>query len=139
MISTRILCPNRHIGAWYVGFMPQWIVREYLARRGGAKFTPEQITPARCPLLGYAMKAIMVEGQTIGNWFLQVDKQPEVGEEAYDQGAEILTQFFHEQLSKFLEPDLMPEGKKIIDCCMEGGMLEDYNSLIEAVPIISED
>jgi hypothetical protein len=46
------LCPNQHIGAWRVGFMPQWVMREYLARRGGAGFTREQIVPARCPLLG---------------------------------------------------------------------------------------
>ena len=36
----------------------------------------------------------MVEGQTIGNWFLRVEKQPEVGEVAYDRGAEILADFF---------------------------------------------
>ncbi len=33
--STRIrhiIVPNQHIGAWHVGFMGQWIAREYLAR-----------------------------------------------------------------------------------------------------------
>jgi hypothetical protein len=45
----HILCPNQHIGAWRVGFMPQWIAREYLARRGAAKFRPDQLRPARCP------------------------------------------------------------------------------------------
>lgn len=134
-----ILCPNQHIGAWRVGFMPQWIIREYLARRGGAKFTGGQITPARCPLLGYALKPIMVEGQTIGNWFLQVEKQPEVGEGAYDRGAEILTEFFHEQLTKFLETDLLPIGKKMIDCCLSDGSLEDYCSLIETETVVSKE
>jgi hypothetical protein len=46
-----ILCPNQHIGVWKTGFMPQWIAREYLARRGGARFTQEQVVPrpaARC-------------------------------------------------------------------------------------------
>jgi len=135
----NILCPNQNVGAWKVGFMPQWMAREYLARRGGANFTSEQIVVARCPLLGYAMKAMMVEGQTIGNWFLRVDKQPEVGEDAYDKGAEILTQFFHEQLTTFLKSNLMPEGKKIIECCLEGGTIEDYCSLIKGLPIIGED
>src|SRR5437016_613908 len=41
----HILCPNQHIGAWRVGFMPQWIAREYLARRGAATFRPEQLRP----------------------------------------------------------------------------------------------
>jgi hypothetical protein len=45
-----ILTPNQHIGAWEVGFMPQWITREYLARRGGARFTEKQMKPSRCPL-----------------------------------------------------------------------------------------
>ncbi|MCA9259057.1 MAG: DUF4914 family protein, partial [Planctomycetales bacterium] len=31
-----VLIPNQHIGAWRVGFAPQWIAREYLARRGPA-------------------------------------------------------------------------------------------------------
>ncbi|MBA3065424.1 DUF4914 family protein [bacterium] len=136
--TRYILCPNQHIGVWDVGFMPQWIAREYLARRGGANFTNNQVTPARSPLLGYAMKTLMVEGQTIGDWFLEVEKQPEVGVEAYDKGAEILRQFFHNQLSGFLEADLMPEGRKIIECCLNGGTLEDYCSLIEAEPIIDE-
>ncbi len=134
-----ILCPNQHIGAWRVGFIPQWITREYLARRGGAKFTLDQIIPARCPLLGYALKSIMVEGQTIGDWFLQVDTQPEVGEEAYDRGAGILTKFFHQELVKFLEPDLLPTGKRIIDCCLSGGSLEDYSSLIKNKAMFTEE
>jgi hypothetical protein len=135
----NILCPNQNIGAWKVGFMPQWMAREYLARRGVARFRSEQIVAARCPLLGYAMKAMMVEGQTIGNWFLRVEQQPEVGEEAYDRGAEILTKFFHNQLALFLKPNLMPEGKRIIECCLEGGTIEDYCSLIAGMPIIDED
>ena len=35
--NTRyILTPNQHVGAWKRGFMPQWVAREYLARRGTA-------------------------------------------------------------------------------------------------------
>jgi hypothetical protein len=134
-----ILCPNQHIGAWRVGFMPQWIAREYLARRGGARFTPEQVMPAPCPLLGYSLRKLMVEGQTIGNWFLRVETQPEVGEEAYNRGALILQEFFERQLRKFLEDDLHPLGRKIIDCCLADGSLTDYCSLIEAEPVLSDE
>ncbi|MFM8295318.1 MAG: DUF4914 family protein, partial [Microcystaceae cyanobacterium] len=67
------LCPNQYIGAWEVGFMPQWIAREYLARRGGEKFSVKQVVPSRCPLLGYTFRSMMVEGQTIGNWFFRVN------------------------------------------------------------------
>ena len=32
-----VLIPNQHIGCWQVGFAPQWIAREYLARRGARR------------------------------------------------------------------------------------------------------
>jgi len=126
----HILVPNQHIGAWSVGFMPQWIAREYLARRGSARFRPEQIRPARCVLLGYAMHQIQVEGQQIARWFLQVDTQPEVGVEGYDQGAHLLFEFFQRTLQPFLTPDLCPLGRQIIECALEHGTLSDFEALI---------
>jgi len=126
-----VLIPNQHIGAWETGFMPQWIAREYLARRGGAQFTADQVKASRCPLLGYTPGKITVEGRTIGSWFFEVDQQPEVGEAAYDRGAEILAEFFHRELSQFLQPDLLPLGRRIIECCLNGGTLDDYARLID--------
>ncbi|MEX2386562.1 MAG: DUF4914 family protein [Phycisphaeraceae bacterium] len=123
-----ILTPNQHIGSWETGFAPQWITREYLARRGHAPFRSDRLVPSRCPLLGYSVKTMQVEGQVIGHWFLQVDTQPEVGKAGYDAGAEILRGFFHKQISTFLEADLHPMGRKIIDCCLAGGSLEDYEA-----------
>lgn len=138
--ETRyILCPNQHVGAWKVGFMPQWIAREYLARRGMAKFHRDQLVPARCSLLGYALRSMMVEGQTIGNWLLRVESQPEVGEEVYDIGAEVLENFFHKELKKFLDPNIAPKGREIIECCLQGGTIEDYNNLLPAEPLICDD
>jgi len=125
-----VLCPNQHVGAWATGFMPQWIAREYLARRGHARFMPDQIQPARCPLLGYALYQLQVEGRMIPRWFLQVNTQPEVGDDAYDQGAAQLEHFFHEQLAAFLEPDLLPLGRQIIECCLKRGTVEDYQRLV---------
>ncbi len=127
-----ILIPNQHIGSWRVGFMAQWLAREYLARRGGAWFTRDQVTPSRCPLLGYTPKQVMIEGQTIGPWFLRTHTQPEIGEAGYDEGARILGNFFREQLEHFLEPDLMFIGKQIIACCLDNGSLEDYTLLMNA-------
>ena len=124
-----VLCPNQHIGAWKVGFMPEWLCREYLARRGYSRFRPEQLTKSRCSLLGYSPNTLHIEGTIIGHWFLQVEEQPEVGPEAYDIGAGMLRDFFDEQISKFLEPDLMRIGKIIIDCCKDGGTVEDYAAL----------
>ncbi|MGF1678452.1 MAG: DUF4914 family protein [Candidatus Methylacidiphilales bacterium] len=125
-----VLIPNQHIGVWEVGFAPQWITREYLARRGGGKFASNQMSASRCPLLGYTPGSMLVEGRTIGKWFFQVDLQPEVGVEAYDAGAAILSNFFHHELSQFLVPDLLPEGRRIIECCMSNGSVEDYDALL---------
>jgi hypothetical protein len=132
-IHTRmryILCPNQHVGAWSVGFMPQWIAREYLGRRGNAKFKPEQLQPSRCPLLGYALYQLAVEGRPIARWFLQVDTQPEVGEEAYDQGAQMLYEFFRKYLADFMDPDMDPLGRRIIECCLDGGSVADFDAMI---------
>jgi hypothetical protein len=127
-----ILTPNQYIGAWHVGFMPQWIAREYLARRGNSKFRPEQIRPARSSLLGYALYSIHVEGSQIARWFLQVDTQPEVGVEAYDQGASMLQDFFRKELEGFNTEEMVPLGRKIIECCLDNGSLSDYENLIVA-------
>jgi Domain of unknown function (DUF4914) len=125
-----VLVPNQHIGAWSVGFMPQWLMRDYLARRGSSRFRSEQIVPARCPLLGHAIKTMQIEGTTVPHWFLEVDSQPEVGEDGYDRGAEILYGFFRNQLAEFLEDDLDSLGRQIIECCMDSGTAADYEALI---------
>ena len=49
---------------------------------------------------------------------------------AYDIGAQILTEFFHKQIEKFLQPGLDDLGQKIIECCLSGGSVEDYEKLI---------
>jgi hypothetical protein len=134
-----VIIPNQHVGAWRVGFMPQWVTREFLARRSGAWLTRKEVVPARCELLGYAPKTLMVEGQTIGHWFLQVETQPEVGPEAYDAGAAILRTFFHQQVRKFLHDDLDPKGREIIDACLAGATLEDYERLMPAATLAEED
>ena len=56
----------------------------------------------------------------IARWFLQVDTQPEVGVEAYDQGAVILQDFFRKCLVKFLEPDLDPLGRRLSNVASMG-------------------
>lgn len=128
--TTFILCPNQHVGAWQTGFMPQWIAREYLARRGHAPFKPNQLLPSRCPLLGYSLLNLTIEGTPVSRWFIQVNLQPEVGNEAYDIGAAMLTEFFHKCLREFLEPDLMPLGRRIIECCLQNGTVADYESIL---------
>jgi hypothetical protein len=125
--QTRyVLLPNQHVGAWFTGFMPQWLAREYLARRGPARFRSDQLVPARCPLLGYALHSMMIEGTAVPQWLLAVQNQSEVGVDGYDLGAEILYGFFRRELPKFLDDDLDPEGRRIIECCLDGGTLEDY-------------
>jgi hypothetical protein len=129
--STRyILIPNQNIGAYKVDFMPQWIAREYLARRGSAKFRPEQLVESRCNLLGYSLDSLKVDGTYLPKGLLQPNLQPEVGKEGYDAGARILSDFFKKELAGFISPDLNPLGRKIIECCINDGTLQEYIDLI---------
>ncbi len=129
--STRYkLIPNQHIGAYHVGFMPQWIVREYLARRGSVKFKPEQLVAARCPLLGYVPETLKIDGSFIPKGLLQTNLQLEVGPEAYDAGAAMLMEFFRDELKPFLKPELCEEGKRIIECFFDNGSTQEYAAVL---------
>jgi len=130
-LSTRfVLVPNQHIGCYKVGFKPQWLMREYLARRGSAKFKPEHLVPARLPLLGYCLDNLKIDGQFIRTAFLRPETQAEVGIEGYDQGALQLVEFVKKELQKYDVPELDPLGKQILDLCMNDASLQDYMDLI---------
>ena len=129
--NTRyVLIPNQHIGAYEVSFMPEWISREYIARRGSAKFKPEHLVEARCPLLGFGLDSLKVDGQYIRRAFLRPETQQEVGIEGYDAGAEILTDFFKQELVKYNTDDLNPLGKQIIEMFFKGATVQDYLEII---------
>lgn len=110
--------------------MPQWVTREYLARRGTAKFRPEQIAESRCPLLGYSLESLKIDGNFLLKGLLQTNLQPEVGNEGYDAGADILTSFFKRELEKYLLPDLDPLGRRIIESCLSDAKQEEYLEFI---------
>ncbi len=124
------LTPNQHIGAWKVGFKPQLLMREYLTRRGNAKLRQDQYQSARCPLLGYELNYLTIEGSRVPTRFLKVYRQTEVGEEGYDAGSVILYNFFRKELQTFLEPDLLPLGQKIINACLDNCSVEDYARIL---------
>ncbi|WP_019134924.1 DUF4914 family protein [Cellulomonas massiliensis] len=128
--STRyVLTPNQHIGAYKVGFAAEWVTREYVARRGGGRLRREQLTPARCPLFGYALKEMKLDGQHIRPTWLAPHMQTFVGTEAYDRGREILTSFFQAELAPYLTDDLDPLGRAIIETVLRDGTVEDYEAL----------
>lgn len=128
--TRYVLIPNQHIGAYKVGFKGEWIAREYIARRGSVRFRPHRLSPARCPLLGYTLPGLRVEGQQMPRGLLVVHEQLEVGIEGYDAGAEVLRTFFKQQLEQFLTPDLDPLGKSVIDICLNDGSVEDYERVL---------
>ena len=126
--TTNVLIPNQHIGAYHVGFMGEWIAREYLARHTGT-VRAKHLVPARCPLFGYALDEMKLDGQFIRQTFLRPETQSKLGTEGYDAGAKILTDFFKEQLTQFVCDELSPLGKEIIDVCLHDGTLDDYLAL----------
>ncbi len=128
--ETRyILLPNQHIGSYKVGFAAEWLTREYLSRKGGVKLEHEKVSAARCSLFGYSLDAMKLDGHKIRKEFLHPELQPEVGIEAYDKGASILTNFFKEELKKFNTPELDELGQKIINLVMNDAPVEEYEKL----------
>jgi hypothetical protein len=129
--STRyLLIPNQHIGVYDVGFMPQWVAREYIARRGGAKFKPGHLEEARCPILGYTLESMKVDGQYIRRAFLKPETQYEMGTDGYDAGAKILMDFFGKELKKFDTEELNPLGRKIIKMFYDGASVQEFTDVI---------
>ncbi|MBR3752041.1 MAG: DUF4914 family protein [Ruminiclostridium sp.] len=125
--NTRyVIIPNQHIGVYKTGFAPEWISREYLARRGGINMKMDRLVPARCPLFGYALKEMKVDGQNISSRFLRPERQAALGEEGYDKGAEILYDFFAKELAIYDTEELHPVGKQILECFFNHGTIEDY-------------
>ena len=48
-----VLVPNQHVGAWHTGFMPQWLAREYLARRGSREIPYRSSETRSLPVAGF--------------------------------------------------------------------------------------
>lgn len=125
--NTRyVLIPNQHIGIYKIGFAAEWISREYLARRGGVNMKMERLTPARCPLFGYTLKEMKVDGQNIRPKFLFPETQETLGTEGYDKGAKILYDFFAKELQQYDTEELHPIGKQILECFRKNGTIEEY-------------
>jgi hypothetical protein len=126
--TLNILVPNQHIGGYHIGFKAEWIVREYLARRSGT-VKASHLVEARCPLFGYSLDELRIDGQYIRLNFLRPELQVRLGEDGYDKCAKILTDFFKKELQQFLVPDLDPLGRQIIELCMNDAPLEEYLKL----------
>jgi hypothetical protein len=134
-----VLCPVGNVGSWKVGFMPEWVMREYFSRRGGVKFMKGDLSKAESTLLGYSPNKLVIEGQTINESFLKVALQPEVGIESYKKGCEILDDYFKSELKQFLTDELDPKGKEIIKLFLNDGKIEEFEALIYGKEIVMED
>ncbi|MBQ3211375.1 MAG: DUF4914 family protein [Oscillospiraceae bacterium] len=132
--TLNILIPNQHIGAFSVGFAPQWIVREFLTRRGG-RINSGRLVEARCPIFGYDIDRLKLEGQCLPAGLLHPYMQPELGTEGYDKGAGLLTDFFKAQLGQYNVLELDPLGREIIELCLSDAPLSEYLRLSPELPI----
>ncbi|MBQ5437290.1 MAG: DUF4914 family protein [Firmicutes bacterium] len=126
--TLNILIPNQHIGAYHVGFMGEWLTREYLARRGGT-VRKKHLVPSRCPIFGYSLDEMKIDGQYVRRTFLRPELQSKLGSEGYDAGAKILTDFIKEQIRQFDTDELDPVGRQIIRLCYEDAPIEEYEKL----------
>jgi hypothetical protein len=128
--TRYVLIPNQHIGNYNVGFAAEWLTREYLARRGGARFNLEALERSRCPILGYSPHGVKIDGVFVPKILIHTNLQPDLGNDGYDAGAKLLTDFFKEELKKYLAPDLNRLGRRIIEACMDDARVEEYNDII---------
>lgn len=126
--TLNILIPNQYIGAYHVGFMGEWLTREYLARRGGT-VRRKHLVESRCLSFGYSLDEMKIDGQYVRQTFLRPELQSKLGFEGYDKGAKILTDFFKEQLEQYLTDELDPMGRRIIELCLNDAPLEEYLKL----------
>ena len=130
MINTPktkyMLIPNQYIGAYKVGFSAEWIDREYMGRHGGKKFQPDHLVEAICPILGYTLDSLRIDGTFLPSYLLRVNEQVEMGAEGYDKGSKILVDFFKKEARQFLCDELHPVGRQIIETLLNDGVLEDY-------------
>ncbi len=126
--TLNILIPNQNIGAYKVGFKAEWITREYLARRS-CTVMAKHLVEARCPLFGYSLDEMKIDGQYIRLNFLRPELQVRLGDDGYDECAKILTDFFKKELKQFLVPGLDPLGRQIIELCMRDAPLSEYLKL----------
>lgn len=123
--TLNILIPNQYIGAYQVGFMGEWLTREYLARRNGT-VRRKHLVPARCPLFGYSLDEMKIDGQYVRQTFLRPELQSKLGFAGYDAGAKILTDFIKAEVEPFLTDELDPVGRKIVELCLSDAPLEEY-------------
>ncbi|MBR0400506.1 MAG: DUF4914 family protein, partial [Mogibacterium sp.] len=132
--TLNILVPNQHIGAYEIGFKAEWITREYLARRSGT-VKAAHLVEARCPLFGYSLDEMKIDGQSIRRTFLRPELQSKLGEDGYDECSKILTDFFKEELKQFMVPELDPLGQKIIELCLNDAPVSEYEKLTPINPV----
>lgn len=126
--TLNILIPNQYIGAYEVGFAGEWLVREYLARRG-AKIGEKHLVPARCALFGYALDEMKINSQLIPAYLLRPELQPSLGTEGYDIGAKKLTEFFKAELQMYDISALDPIGQEILTLFRNDAPLDEYVKL----------
>ncbi len=126
--TLNVLIPNQHIGAYRVGFMGEWLSREYLARRIG-QVRMRHLVPAGNPIFGYSLDEMKIDGQYVRQTFLRPELQSKLGREGYDKGAKILTDFFKAELPQFMTDELDPLGRQIIQLVMDDAPLEEYIKL----------
>ncbi len=131
--TKNILIPNQYIGVWQVGFMGEWLTRDYLSNTYNNEYADkilweDGIIQSKCPLLGYNI----TEGiNVVPNYLYDVEKQPEVGEEGFAKGSDILSEFFRKEIRKFRRPEMDKDGLKIIQACMDGAGVSEYQDLLQ--------
>jgi hypothetical protein len=74
---------------------------------------------------------LKLDGKYLRKSYLQPNHQSDLGNDGYDAGAKILNDFFKSELDQYLTRRLNPIGRKLIECCLNDGKIDDYLDIIQ--------
>lgn len=127
------LYPVKHVGAWFVGNVPQQLGRELLSRMGHNKFEKDiQICPAQDPLLGYRIRELVLDNLSVPRHMLNTEHQQELGEDGYKAASGMLTTFFKTRAGELNRKrrNLGKGPRRVLEICLDGGSVSDYDGVL---------
>ena len=90
----------------------------------------DRLSPARCPLFGYALNEMKVDGQRISSRFLRPELQESLGEGGLRQGRRGALQVLREGTRRLRHGGAPPRRPPILECFKNRGTVEDYCKII---------
>ncbi|MDD2941971.1 MAG: DUF4914 family protein [bacterium] len=130
--ARLVVLPNQHSGSYETDFGGLWVMRHWLCQKAnGALNLEEHIRPARHPLLGYTFRNVRIRDHQVPEHLLRINRQSDVGDDGYDNGAAILSNAYKDILKDYLKPGLDKHIRHVIEACLGDASHEEYKNLFD--------